>query len=241
MSRTHSRVGRRAPPSPIPRSARRVLAELERWTEDLLPALRERESPEAAAEILDRARAELRGLAPRIQDPGWAAPHMRTFSLTGALYIAVYLALAPRGYAPPEAWAVCERATRRHFARIPRAGISLAAAAFFSRPFQALSRALSRRSQAAPLGGWVFRFVEGEPGAFAYGVDYTRCAIRDLAIGSGAADFAPYICLADIPGSEAMAWGLARTETLAQGGQRCDFRFRRGAPTDVRVRLPMVK
>ena len=231
------------PPPPTTtssRTTRLLLAEFERSAQDILTALRERERQETAEEILDRARAELRDLAPRIQDPGWRALHMLAFTGAGAIYIAVYLALAPRGYAPAEAWAVCEQATRLRFARMPRAGRSFAALAFFSRPFRALSRAIARRSQAAPVGDWVFRYVEGEPGAFDYGTDYTRCAIRELAVASGAADFAPYICLADIPGSEAMGWGLARTETLAQGGQRCDFRFRRGGPTEVRVRLPVV-
>lgn len=219
----------------------RVFAEFDRTAEDLREALLVRETPGVAGEVLARARDELRGMIPRMEDPGWRAPHMRAFSIAGAIYVAVYLALAARGYSPAEAWEVCERATRRRFERIPRAARSIMAAAFFSRPFQAMWRALSRRSQAARLGGWTYRFVEGEPGAFDYGTDYTRCAIRELAIESGAEAFAPYICLADIPGSEALGWGLARSETLAQGGERCDFRFRKGGRTEVKVRLPVVR
>jgi hypothetical protein len=75
----------------------------------------------------------------------------------------------------------------------------------------------------------------------AYGVNYRRCAIRELALSQGAADFAPYICLSDIVGSEKFGWGLKRSETLAQGGTRCDFRFRKGGDTDVKVHLPMHK
>lgn len=56
-----------------------------------------------------------------------------------------------------------------------------------------------------------------------------------------AADFAPHICLDDIIGSEVLGWGLVRTETLAQGGTRCDFRFKRGGATDVQVRLPVAR
>lgn len=218
----------------------RVLAEFDRWAEDLREALLVRETPDAAGEVVARARDELRGMIPRMADPGWRAPHMRSFSITGAIYVAVYLALAAWGYAPAEAWEACERATRRRFERIPRPARSVMAATFFSWAFQAISRALSRRPQSA-LGGWAYRFIEGEPGAFDYGVDYTRCAIRELAIESGAEAFAPYICLADIAGSEALGWGLARSETLAQGGERCDFRFRKGRPTEVKVRLPVVR
>lgn len=106
---------------------------------------------------------------------------------------------------------------------------------------KALSRSIARRSKEAPVGGWAFDFVEGVKGELDYGVDYTRCAIRELAIANGAADFAPYICLADIAGSDTFGWGLARTETIAQGGARCDFRFKRGRPTDVKIRLPVAE
>ena len=70
---------------------------------------------------------------------------------------------------------------------------------------------------------------------------YTRCAIRELAVAYGAAEIAPYICLADITGSRAFGWGLTRTETIAQGASRCDFRFKRGADTRVRVSLPVAR
>ena len=33
--------------------------------------------------------------------------------------------------------------------------------------------------------------------------------------------------------SEELGWGLRRTMTIAGGGQRCDFRFRKGQPTEV--------
>lgn len=194
----------------------------------------------AAGAVLEGARAALPDLLARMPDPGWRAPQMRAFSAFGALYLAVYLAMKARGRTPAEAWEVCDEATRQSFERLPRAARRLAGATFFSAPFLALSRWLARRSLAEPVGGWVFRFVEGEPGAFDYGTDYTRCAIRDLARASGAEAFAPYICMADISGSEAFGWGLVRRETLAQGGERCDFRFRRGGATDVKVKLPVI-
>jgi len=115
-----------------------------------------------------------------------------------------------------------------------------ASAGMFSSVMRWLARSLAARSQRAPVGGWAARYLPGEPGAYDYGVDYTRCAIRELALEVGAADFAPYICLADIIGSDELGWGLARTQTLAQGGTHCDFRFRRGQPTDVKRRLPVV-
>lgn len=217
----------------------RVLGELDRWSVDLEKVLEGREPPEAIDAIARDVRDHLLAIAAATPDPGAFAPQMRAFTIGGAIYVAVYLALAPRGYDAARAWEVCDAATRSRFARMGGLEKKVASDGILSWPMKALSRWLAKRSQAAPVGGWVFRFVEGEPGGFEYGVDYERCAIRELAIAHGAEAFAPYICLADISGSEIFGWGLERNETLAQGGTRCDFRFHRGGETRVRVRLPV--
>lgn len=216
----------------------RVLREFARWRDDFAGALQARGEAEAGA-ILKESERHLIAMLPSIPDPGWTAPHMRAFTMGGAFYVAVYLALAARDYDTKSAWAVCEAATRTHFARMSSLEKRLASDGLFGWPMKALSRWIAKRSAKTPVGGWVFDFVEGEPGRFDYGIDYKRCAIRELAIANGAAAFAPFICLADVPGSELFGWGLHRSETLAQEGARCDFRFRRGGETTVKVRLPV--
>ena len=39
--------------------------------------------------------------------------------------------------------------------------------------------------------------------------------------------------MSDIALSDAMGWGLIRTETLADGCERCDFRFKKGGKTRI--------
>jgi hypothetical protein len=220
----------------------RVLRELDGWLPDLRDALAAHEPAETVEAVLAETRAKLVEILPKAEDPGWTAPHMRAFTIGGAIYVAFYLALAPRGRDAAWVWSVCDVATRSHFARMGAIEKKLASDGLFGWPMKALSRWLASRSVQTPVGGWVFRFVEGGGDAgFEYGVDYERCAIRELAIASGAAELAPYICLADVPGSEAFGWGLERTETLAQGGKRCDFRFRRGRETRVKVHLPVAR
>lgn len=219
----------------------RVVRELAKWRPAIAAAIERREGADVSASVLDDTHARLVAMLPSIPDPGWNAPQMRMFTIGGAIYVATYLALKERGYDAARAWELLDEATRAHFAGMSAAEKRLASDGMFAWPMKALSRWLAKRSQSAPVGGWVFDYVEGEAGQFDYGVDYHRCAIRELAIANGAADFAPYICLADVPGSDLFGWGLARGETLAQGGQRCDFRFRRGAPTDIKVRLPVAR
>jgi hypothetical protein len=217
----------------------RVLGELDRWTPDFRAALAPSEPESVVDAVLADQREHARTIAASVPDPGWSAPHMRAFTIGGLLYVALHRALAPRGYDAARTWSVCDAATRTHFANMSPTERRLASDGMFSWPMRALSRWIAGRSAKEPVGGWVLDFVEGKPGEFDFGVDYKRCAIRELAIAHGAADLAPHICLADVPGSETFGWGLARTETLAQGGARCDFRFRRGGKTDVKVRLPV--
>ncbi len=214
-------------------------AELARWRDDLTDALAAKFPAAELPALWDAICARFDELLAMAPDPGWRAPTMRVFSTAGALYVAVFLALVPRGFDAAGAWAVCEAATRSHFARMRGLERSAASAGMFSWPMKWLTRSLDARSRGGPVGGWVARYVPGDGEEFDYGVDYTRCAIRELAVAAGAAEFAPYICLADVLGSDAFGWGLVRNETLAQGGARCDFRFKRGGATRVRVRLPI--
>jgi hypothetical protein len=44
----------------------------------------------------------------------------------------------------------------------------------------------------------------------------------------GADELAPYPCLLDYALFGALGIELRRTQTLAEGGERCDFRFKKG-------------
>jgi hypothetical protein len=83
--------------------------------------------------------------------------------------------------------------------------------------------AASQRHQYS--GDWVYNFVEGDGKTFLFGVDYTECGIVKYLEEQGASELAPYLCWLDYPMSAAMRIGLIRTVTLAQGGEKCNFRF----------------
>ena len=57
----------------------------------------------------------------------------------------------------------------------------------------------------------------------------------------GGEEFAPYVCMSDIALSEAMGWGLIRTQTLADGCPHCDFRFKEGMTTQISSKTPEVQ
>ncbi len=84
-------------------------------------------------------------------------------------------------------------------------------------------------------GDYVFRFVEGKGCEFDFGVDYLECASVKFLKQQNAGELALFLCPMDILYSDMFGWGLKRTKTLAQGDAICDFRFRRGKPTEVAI------
>jgi hypothetical protein len=86
---------------------------------------------------------------------------------------------------------------------------------------------------------YVYNFVEGDGTTFDYGVDYLECASCKFLAKQGAPELAPYLCPVDILYSDALGWGLMRTQTLAEGAPKCDFRFKRGGLTKVAVPTSM--
>jgi hypothetical protein len=82
-------------------------------------------------------------------------------------------------------------------------------------------------------GDWVFTFVEGDGEGFDYGLDITECGICKLYHAQGADDLAPYMCLSDYVVSRAFDRGLVRYKTLAEGAEKCDFRYKKGRETFV--------
>ena len=86
-------------------------------------------------------------------------------------------------------------------------------------------------------GGYVFSFINGDGREFDYGVDYSECGGCKFLSKQGASEFSPYICTADIIYSELFGWGLTRTKTIAEGFDKCDFRFKKGGKTRVESRV----
>jgi len=80
---------------------------------------------------------------------------------------------------------------------------------------------------------WVFEIVEGDGQTFDFGVDYTECGIVKYLTREGAPELAPYLCWLDYPMCRSMRVKLVRTETIAQGCERCNFRFSRGPAVEV--------
>lgn len=78
------------------------------------------------------------------------------------------------------------------------------------------------------LGDWVFTVVDGDGSEFDFGIDYSECGICKFFNEQKAEEFTPFLCQVDFPMSERYGTGLVRTKTIAEGHEKCDFRFKRG-------------
>ncbi len=72
--------------------------------------------------------------------------------------------------------------------------------------------------------------IEGDGKEFDYGLDVTECLAVKCFPKHDAEEFVPYLCPFDYPRSDALGLGLVRTMELAQGDEKCDFRFKWGLP-----------
>ena len=91
------------------------------------------------------------------------------------------------------------------------------------------------------FGDFEVEYLIGKGDDFDWGVNYLACGNLRFARKHGGEAFAPYICMSDIALSDAMGWGLIRTQTLADGCQYCDFRFKKGAATQISSKTPNVQ
>ena len=78
---------------------------------------------------------------------------------------------------------------------------------------------------------FVFTFVEGDGRELDYGTDIIECGIIKFFRTQNAEELVPYICVLDFPMSRAFNRGLIRTMTLAEGADKCNFRYKKDRKT----------
>lgn len=212
-----------------------LLRSLDRSLSRLKPVLVSRYGADEARSLVLECREVYEKLIPHIPYIGDRTP-MLIFLLPTTRYLAIHQALQRHGRSVEEAgqliYAMCEADGEA----IPALACRVAQELWFSRWFR---RRVQRRAATSQerqyVGGYVLAYVAGDGTEFDYGVDYIECACCKMLKEQGATELGPYICAVDKPASEMFGWGLRRTTTLAEGGDRCDFRFRKGGPTEVAV------
>ncbi len=215
----------------------RLLEDFDRTAALVRPFVASRLGEEGTAALYRSARenyAEAIPEIPRIE--GLRARMLNTFLHITAQEVAVYLALKERGGTPAEAWEMCHEAVRLRMREFPRWKRWLSQRVMYSGFMRRILRRREQRKERARFGDFEVRYRTGDRSDFDVGVDYLRCGNLELVKKLGAPEFAPYVCMTDIALSDALGWGLIRTQTLADGCSHCDFRFKRNGETRISSR-----
>ena len=176
---------------------------------------------------------------PRIED--LRARAMNSFLRITAQEIAVYKAVEERGGTAPEAWEICHEAIRLRMGGFPKWKRWLLRRLMHSGIVRRIARRREEKNEQPRFGDFEVRYLSGDGSDFDFGVDYVRCGNLELAKRLGAEEFAPYVCMSDIALSNALGWGLIRTQTLADGCSHCDFRFKKNGETRISSKTPEVQ
>lgn len=192
--------------------------------------------------IYREVRQEYEALIPQIpRIEGVRAGPLNTFLVISAQELAVYRAMKKYGRTAGESWEICHAALRLRMEQFPKIKRWLLARFMYSSFVKRRMRKRAEEGQQHRFGDFEVKYVIGDGKNFDFGVDYIGCGIYKFMQEQGAKEFAPYVCMSDIALSDALGWGLIRTETLADGYERCDFRFKKGGKTQISSKTPEVQ
>jgi hypothetical protein len=228
--------------APRSRRSERLLRDFDRTARLVRPFVAARFGEEQADALTRDAREQYEAIIPQVSwVRGRRAPVMNAFLRGTAQEIAVYKAVEARGGTAAEAWEVCHEANRLRMEQVATWKRRLLRRFMFSGLVRRIAGRRAAKNERIRAGDFELRFVVGDGKDFDFGVDYLRCGNLELAKQLGAEAFAPYVCMSDIALSDALGWGLTRTQTLADGCDHCDFRFKKGAGTRISSKTPEVQ
>ena len=185
--------------------------------------------------LIKEARQEYESLIPQLPYIGNKQPFTQ-FLISSAWYLALYRTLKAHGKTVEETGEIIYQITKTYLDSMPWfIRRFLGRMDFSQRSLQKIQKRAKESQKHQYPGDYVFTFVEGDSKEFDYGVDYIECAVCKFLEVQGASELAPYICPVDFLYSEALGWGLIRTQTLAEGYEKCDFRFKKGGKTKIAV------
>jgi hypothetical protein len=220
----------------------KLLRDFDRTSALMKDVLVARYSEEFASTLQREACEEYEKLIPEIPYiNGMRARMLNTFLLITAQELAAYKAMKKHGKPPAEAWELCHQALRLRVDKIPRWKRWLLRRLMFSGLMRKIMARRARQQQKVSFGDFKVEYLIGEGGDFDLGVNYLQCGNHNFMMKHRGEAFAPYICMSDIALSDAMGWGLIRTQTLADGCDYCDFRFKKGAVTQISSKTPEVQ
>ena len=186
------------------------------------------EFPAEAESILLEMNEEFKGLLPRLPYIGGDKNLLTENLVISAWFLCLYKTLNKRGYSDDFIGDLCYRIAEDFVHKQPQWTAKLQGALAGTGLFKLMYRKLSEKSQKREYpGDFVVQYVEGSGEHFDYGFDFTECGICKLFQAENASQFTKHMCRIDYLTTSFNGIELIRTGTIANGQEKCDFRFRK--------------
>jgi len=204
-----------------------ILAQFDTHAKGWKPYLAARYGDEFADVVLREAREQYEALIPEIPYIGGDENPMTRHLVRSTTSLVLYKVMKGRGKTAEEVGKVIYDAVVEFVSQLPpHPCLELSA------EYVAQKKAEARESQERCYpGGWVWEFVERDSEEFDYGYDFLECGTQKFYHAQGADEFLPFYCYLDFVTHRMTGWGFARSMTLAEGYEKCDFRYKKGGKT----------
>jgi hypothetical protein len=186
---------------------------------------------ELADRILEEARQEYEALIPGL--PYWGKKNMMTGFLIGSSHcLAIHRVLKKHGKSVAEIGKILYEMVEARLNKVPKPVFWLYGKLKYGKSYRErlkIQAIISQKKQYP--GDYVFTYIVGDGKEFDYGYDITECGVCKFLQAQDADEVAPFLCLVDFPLSKAFGRGLVRNMTIAEGAEKCDFRYKKGRDT----------
>lgn len=187
---------------------------------------------QATSAIIQETRQEFERLIPEIPYIGGKANNLTQDLIDCTMLLALYQVLKREGFRIEEIGKIVIEMEQKRVHSYPRFVLKLLGKVIHSLLGKnRLKKAADKSQEGRYPGGWVSVYIEGDGEEFDFGIDYLECGLYKFYHQQGADEFTPYLCQFDYVQQSAMRAGFFRSMTLAEGAERCDFRWKRGGET----------
>ena len=179
-----------------------------------------------AEEIQRQILVEFERLLPEIPYVGGRKNKLTIFIIQSAWALAFYRALQQHGGSVEDAGKLLQQAAESMFKATPQFLRHIYGKIMLSKfRYPSMLAAAQKTQEREFPGNWVQEFVAGDGESFDFGINYTECGIVKFMEAQNATELTGYLCQTDFAALESLGLKLNRTETIASGCERCNFRI----------------
>jgi hypothetical protein len=190
-----------------------------------------RDGGKLADAVTREAASRFSALLLRLPEVGGQRNIDQSYIPIAAWYLAYYHPMLARGKTAEDVGRMIYDLNDADLQKRPRTQALAEGARWFSRAnLEKLQKWAAWTQKRQYPANWVATFIPGNGEDFDFGYNYQECGVVKYLRSHGASEVAPYVCLNDFIKSRALGTGLWRSQTLAQGDARCNFRYKHGRP-----------